>query len=108
MQRVSHDELKNLQGEIKTFVSSHNTLYDIISILETNPIAKQFLEEAKEDVEFLGHTDGSSVYRLTLQYLCDVLKNNSLSENELLQENHRLQRELQLAQDKLSKIQNLL
>lgn len=62
-------ESNEMQKQLSNFVCEHNLLTDILEVFKENKIAKEFFEEARDEVLESGNAGLNSMYVIALENL---------------------------------------
>lgn len=111
---IFHKESEEMRQQLSNFICEHNMLTDIIKIFEENKTAKQFFEEAREEVLESGNSSLSSMYVIALKNLITKAEAYIEEENETtdLDKLHnkiwKLERENRILKTKVETIEEIL
>ncbi len=107
-------ESDSMEKQLHNFVSEHNLLADILNVFNENDTAKQFFEEAREEVLESGNCGLNTMYVIALRNL--IAKVEAYMEEEWDETNvdklnsqiWQLERENRVLNAKLDKLSEIL
>lgn len=111
---IYSDESNKIQRQLSEFICSHNMLSDILEVFEQNETAKNYFEEAKDEVLESGNQSLSSMYAIALENLIKDAeyyqedKNEASEVDKYKSKIRELERENRILKTKIENIEKVL